>query len=369
MRERSKRAISPGKSQVVSPNSNWTKSASRGGGKDKEYGAESEGGSYSEHLLAILIGAAIYILVVRPLLTPYYASPPPLPAETRGLESKKTPSLPPIDVNLNMGVEGGWGVCMSDFWCYKGQVEGSPCFRMARASQQRDDERLIEYTCSKSPNKWLSYAKDKASGEIRIGLWRKKQNAIPFRVVSKSKDKYRLQSMYPASGYGLWLSVSKSKDQPLILVKDEAKSHIFTISQTKGEVLSGGLGVVQSVKKPHKTDSLDPASLKRYRYIGCYKDSYDRDLTGTPAEVGPRKYAGRHQGYDVASCGEACKSRGFKFFSLQAYTAERKSFCFCGDSYGNGDHRKVDDFECGAKDGCGIGPCGENQRNAVYGYK
>eukprot|EP00954_Amorphochlora_amoebiformis_P027302 1384723-Amorphochlora_amoeboformis.AAC.2 len=54
MRERSKRAISPGKSQVVSPNSNWTKSASRGGGKDKEYGAESEGGSYSEHLLAIL---------------------------------------------------------------------------------------------------------------------------------------------------------------------------------------------------------------------------------------------------------------------------------------------------------------------------
>ena len=78
------------------------------------------------------------------------------------------------------------------------------------------------------------------------------------------------------------------------------------------------------------------------KYVGCYRDSGDRDMTR-----GPRRY-----GFTIDSCRNECKRTGFKYAGLQA-----GSYCFCDNTFGK--HGKRPDSECPSGKGGGY-------INAVY---
>lgn len=68
-------------------------------------------------------------------------------------------------------------------------------------------------------------------------------------------------------------------------------------------------------------------SFEGRKYIGCYKDSGDRDL---PINIG-----GGSRGYTISTCFQECYAKSQKYYALQS-----SGQCFCGNSYGK--HGKKD---------------------------
>ena len=91
-------------------------------------------------------------------------------------------------------------------------------------------------------------------------------------------------------------------------------------------------------------------------YVGCYKDSSERDLDGGFLNQG----TSYERSYTPMSCVTACKGKGFVYAAVQ-YSGQ----CFCGDSYGK--YGQTPESDCNR-------PCLKNEsetcggvwRNNVY---
>lgn len=85
------------------------------------------------------------------------------------------------------------------------------------------------------------------------------------------------------------------------------------------------------------------------RYLGCFKDTYDRDLTG---------YSQQDAQLTLQSCANLCRQKGFKYAA-----AQYGSSCFCGNSYGK--HGKT--TNCGMRcAGNSNEFCSGSWANSVY---
>mmetsp|Transcript_26156 Transcript_26156/g.50839 ORF Transcript_26156/g.50839 Transcript_26156/m.50839 type:complete len:219 (+) Transcript_26156:2-658(+) len=179
--------------------------------------------SIAEHVLAVAVGAIIYLLLIRPVLISYMSGP---------LEAV------PEGENMAMAIMGESSVvfvkCGKDHWCSAESGAGGSCFELVKSEVV--DEKMLRYSCgpSESKNEWVSYAKDRVTGRTKIGLWKNKQNAIPFKFYDVGDGTWRLQCKYPATGYDLWLTADLENDKAMILVADEEKaSHFGFVQQRK----------------------------------------------------------------------------------------------------------------------------------------
>eukprot|EP00472_Partenskyella_glossopodia_P002753 CAMPEP_0197517414 /NCGR_PEP_ID=MMETSP1318-20131121/2416_1 /TAXON_ID=552666 /ORGANISM="Partenskyella glossopodia, Strain RCC365" /LENGTH=392 /DNA_ID=CAMNT_0043066945 /DNA_START=98 /DNA_END=1276 /DNA_ORIENTATION=+ len=368
-----------------------TKGGSSPGESDDKYGkaaGEPGGQSILHHILAMMIGGIIYVALIRPVVVSVVLG--------EGLDFGFGMSVGvdedlPEGSNLAMAAVNETSVlfasCGQSMWCSLGDDSSGSCFEAVKTKVP--NERLIRYSCGAgdpgtggSRFEWLSYAKQ--DGGFRIGLWKNKINAIPFLFYPNTDGSFNMQCKYPASAYDFWLSADP-KTQSLSLVSSSKMALAFgfvdkgpsTIPPPAAQSSSSSSSTTTRTTTTTTTTSSSrtttsaapthPDLSKKYKYLGCYKDTYERDFKGRPAAHGKVEFGGRHQGYDVQMCGDACKSRGYKYFALQAYRTEAKSHCFCGNSYGNGaQHVKVADSDCGSKTQCIVGPCGLSMRNAVY---
>jgi hypothetical protein len=89
-------------------------------------------------------------------------------------------------------------------------------------------------------------------------------------------------------------------------------------------------------------------TLASAKYVGCFADKSERDLTGY-------HYSGKMTN---AICIAECKKRGFKYASTQY-----SSHCFCGNSYGRYGISKKCDYKCTGNKG---EVCGGYWANSVY---
>jgi len=85
------------------------------------------------------------------------------------------------------------------------------------------------------------------------------------------------------------------------------------------------------------------------RYLGCFKDTYDRDLKG---------YTQQDARLTLQSCADLCRQKGFRYAAAQ-YGAQ----CFCGDSYGRYGRAANCDMMCA---GNGNEVCGGSWANSLY---
>lgn len=371
----------------------------RGISKAGRGGVDGSWGGLIDKLSAVAVGIIVYILIIRPLVFEYLMAPAAFPMGSNLALAVDSRSTGATDVsNDYLFVD-----CAADMWCFAGEKSAGSCFDTVPA--EVPGEVYLKYTChADATHQWLSYSHSESDGTFRVGLWESRENAIPFALTPAGDGLWFLQSKYPASGYDLYLSfnptsgihhVTSAGEQAVVLVaKPEIAGRFAFVarspdsspvsavagagSTSMGSGNTGSMTTTGSIATSSLASSSDSGKSSKptaakvspdgFAYIGCFADdnSLDRDMAGRPAEKGRSEYGGRHQGYDVDSCGRACRSRNFKFFGLQAYTEARKSFCFCGNAYGRKPPGKVPDFECGALNGCGIGPCGESLRNAVY---
>ena len=89
--------------------------------------------------------------------------------------------------------------------------------------------------------------------------------------------------------------------------------------------------------------------LEAYTYIGCYRDSGNRDLKG---------YSFSSNAMQIDDCAFMCKRKGFKYMGLQY-----SSYCFCGNDFGK--YGKADN--CNMP--CNGNPneiCGGSWANSIY---
>lgn len=96
---------------------------------------------------------------------------------------------------------------------------------------------------------------------------------------------------------------------------------------------------------------LPPVADTTDRYIGCYRDQEQRDLSGyTFNALGKMT---------VDACLDACRTRAYTYAGLQyGY------FCFCGNHYGRYGNADSCDFKCHGNE---QQTCGGNWTNSVYG--
>ncbi len=85
------------------------------------------------------------------------------------------------------------------------------------------------------------------------------------------------------------------------------------------------------------------------RYLGCFKDTYDRDLSGESQQQNQLTLQG---------CADSCRQKGFKYAAAQFGT-----YCFCGNSYGKHGKAANCDMNCG---GNSNEICGGPWANSVY---
>ena len=85
------------------------------------------------------------------------------------------------------------------------------------------------------------------------------------------------------------------------------------------------------------------------RYLGCYKDTYDRDIS--------REMQQDNQ-LTLQSCANICRQKGFKYAA-----AQYGSWCFCGNSYGKHGQATNCDMKCA---GNSNEICGGAWANSIY---
>ncbi len=85
------------------------------------------------------------------------------------------------------------------------------------------------------------------------------------------------------------------------------------------------------------------------RNLGCFKDTYDRDLTG---------YAQQDAQLTLQSCASICRQKGFKYAA-----AQNGNQCFCGNSYGKHGKATNCDTKCA---GNSNEICGGSWANSLY---
>lgn len=85
------------------------------------------------------------------------------------------------------------------------------------------------------------------------------------------------------------------------------------------------------------------------RYIGCFKDTYDRDLKG---------YTQQDARMTLQLCADICRQKGFRYAAAQ-YGAQ----CFCGNSYGRHGKAANCDMMCA---GNSNEVCGGSWANSLY---
>jgi hypothetical protein len=95
---------------------------------------------------------------------------------------------------------------------------------------------------------------------------------------------------------------------------------------------------------------LPPVADTKDRYIGCYRDQEQRDLSGYTFNVMGKM--------TVDTCLDACRARAYTYAGLQyGY------FCFCGNRYGTYGNADNCDFKC---HGNAQQTCGGNWTNSIY---
>jgi len=87
------------------------------------------------------------------------------------------------------------------------------------------------------------------------------------------------------------------------------------------------------------------------RYLGCFKDTENRDLTG---------YTQQDPKLTLQSCSDICRQKGFKYAAAQ-YGAH----CFCGNSYGKYGKATNCDMKCA---GNSNEICGGSWANSLYEF-
>jgi len=134
---------------------------------------------------------------------------------------------------------------------------------------------------------------------------------------------------------GISYATAVSKCQKLKNNAAFFKSCIFDYCASKGDdSMVDGANEAQ-ISQSMKPDGVQPPPPK---LLGCFKDSWDRDLPFKAGRVGS------WQGPEA--CAEMCVS--YKYFGIQAAVE-----CWCGDTYGK--HGAASDCDCGNKDWKGKG--------------
>ena len=85
--------------------------------------------------------------------------------------------------------------------------------------------------------------------------------------------------------------------------------------------------------------------------LGCYVDSWDRDLSGDETSSGSMT---------IELCLETCRSKGYTYAGVQS-----NSQCFCGNSYGKHGIDTISSCST-ACTGNNLQVCGGSWRNMVY---
>ena len=88
------------------------------------------------------------------------------------------------------------------------------------------------------------------------------------------------------------------------------------------------------------------------RYIGCFKDTWTRDLSG---------YTTNTPGMTTQMCVNLCREKGFAYAATQF-----SQHCFCGNNYGKYGPATNCDMKCGGNAG---EICGGSWANSVYSIK
>merc|ERR1719277_22612 len=93
------------------------------------------------------------------------------------------------------------------------------------------------------------------------------------------------------------------------------------------------------------TTTTPAIAMSRPKFLGCFKDSWDRDL--------PQKVTGINA-QRPGKCKYLCHLKGFKYSAVQAAYE-----CWCGNAYGK--HGKADNCQCDERKWAG-----EAWANCVY---